>query len=287
MHLVIITGMSGAGKSYALNVLEDMDYYCVDNMPPALIDEFVELLHCSEYKKTSNIAFGIDIRGGEFFKDSDRAVALLKRHNINVEILFLDADDDVLISRYQETRRTHPLSRSGRIQDGIDSEREILNTIKDNSTYIIDTTSTSVWDLKRRVTSLFSTDRTRVNAFPINILSFGFKHGMPSDVDLVFDVRFMENPYYIEELRHNTGLDDDVHDYVMSHSEAQEFLTKLIDMIDFLIPLYVKEGKSQLSIAIGCTGGKHRSVTIVGELAKHLETNNDYRIITDHININK
>ncbi len=285
MHLVIITGMSGAGKSYALNVLEDMGYYCVDNLPPALIDEFVELLDSSANKNTSKIAFGIDIRGGEFFKEVDNAIAYLKTNDISVETLFLDADDDILISRYQESRRTHPLSRSGRVQDGIDRERDMLNDIKEHATYIIDTTNTSVWDLKRRVISLFSTTDSRVSAFPVNIISFGFKHGMPNDVDLVFDVRFLDNPYYIEELRHHTGLDDDVHSYVMANKNAQEFLKKT-NRYDRFSAAFIRKGrKGQLSIAIGCTGGKHRSVTLASELAEHLENNKDYRVITDHINI--
>lgn len=229
MHLVVITGMSGAGKSYALNVLEDMDYYCIDNMPPLLIEEFVKLYDTHEIKKTSNIAVGVDIRGGEFFSKVSDMINSLKKQGIQVEILFLDADDEVLISRYQESRRTHPLSRSGRVQDGINRERELLEEIKESATHIIDTTNTSIWDLKRKVISLYSSENSHTLNFPINILSFGFKHGIPNDVDMVFDVRFIDNPYYIAELRGNTGLDENVHEYVMKKKEAQVFLSKLID----------------------------------------------------------
>ena len=286
MHLVVITGMSGAGKSYALNVLEDMDYYCIDNMPPLLIEEFVKLYDTYEVKRTSNVAVGVDIRGGEFFYKINEIIAALKKKGVKVDTLFLDADDEVLISRYQETRRTHPLSRAGRVQEGINKEREIMSSIKESATYIVDTSELSIWDLKKRVIDLFSSDKQGKSSFPINIISFGFKHGIPNDVDLVFDVRFLDNPYYIEELRESTGLDPKVHDYVMSKKEAQIFLEKLKDMMNFLIPLYIQEGKGQLSIAIGCTGGKHRSVTIAEELAKHLEKT-CHRIITNHTNISK
>jgi len=286
MHLVVITGMSGAGKSYALNVLEDMDYYCIDNMPPLLIEEFVKLYDTYEIKKTSNIAIGVDIRGGEFFYKIDDIIASLKEQGVNVDTLFLDAEDEALISRYQETRRTHPLSRAGRVQEGIDKEREIMSNIKESATYIIDTSNTSIWDLKRKVVELFASENQEKTGFPINIVSFGFKHGMPNDVDMVFDVRFLDNPYYIKELRDLTGLDKGVHDYVMSKEEANVFLEKLKDMIDYLIPLYINEGKGQLSIAIGCTGGKHRSVTLVEELSEHLN-NTCHRITTNHLNISK
>ena len=286
MHLVVITGMSGAGKSYALNVLEDMDYYCIDNMPPLLIEEFVKLYDTYETKKTSNIAVGVDIRGGEFFKEIEKTMDSLKQRDVKVDVLYLDSDDEVLISRYQETRRTHPLSRTGRVQEGIDKEREIMSDIKERATYIIDTTNTSIWDLKRKVVSLFSSENQEKVGFPINVISFGFKHGMPNDVDMVFDVRFLDNPYYITHLRAKTGLNKEVHDYVMGKKEAQVFLRKLIDMVDYLVPLYVKEGKGQLSIAIGCTGGKHRSVTIAEELSEHLHET-CHRITTNHLNISK
>jgi len=286
MHLVVITGMSGAGKSYALNVLEDMEYYCIDNMPPLLIGEFVNLYENNEEKKTSNIAVGVDIRGGEFFFELGEVMESLKGKDIKVETLFLDADDKVLIKRYQESRRTHPLSRSGRVQEGIDKEREIMADIRENATYIINTSKISIWDLKRKIVSMFSPENQEKKGFPINIVSFGFKHGMPNDVDLVFDVRFIDNPYYIEELREKTGLQEEVQEYVMGKIEAQIFLDKLIDMVDFLVPLYVKEGKGQLSIAIGCTGGRHRSVTLAEKLAEHLRQT-CHRIIINHLNISK
>ena len=286
MHLVVITGMSGAGKSYALNVFEDMDYYCIDNMPPLLIEEFVKLYDTYEMKKTSNIAVGVDIRGGDFFYKINEIIASLKKSGIKIDTLFLDADDETLISRYQESRRTHPLARSGRVQEGIDKERDIMSAIKEIATYIIDTTETSIWDTKKKIISLFSPENQEKRGFPINIISFGFKHGMPNDVDMVFDVRFIDNPYYIKDLREKTGLDKKVHDYVMDKKEAKEFLHKLIDMVEFLIPLYIKEGKGQLSIAIGCTGGRHRSVTLAEELSAHLNKT-CHRIITNHLNISK
>ncbi len=286
MHLVVITGMSGAGKSYALNVFEDMDYYCIDNMPPLLIEEFVKLYDTYEMKKTSNIAVGVDIRGGDFFYKINEIIASLKKSGIKIDTLFLDADDETLISRYQESRRTHPLARSGRVQEGIDKERDIMSAIKEIATYIIDTTETSIWDTKKKIISLFSPENQEKRGFPINIISFGFKHGMPNDVDMVFDVRFIDNPYYIKDLREKTGLDKKVHDYVMDKKEAKEFLHKLIDLVEFLIPLYIKEGKGQLSIAIGCTGGRHRSVTLAEELSAHLNKT-CHRIITNHLNISK
>jgi len=278
--------MSGAGKSYALNVLEDMEYYCIDNMPPLLIGEFVKLYENNEEKKTSNIAVGVDIRGGEFFYELGKTMKSLKDKNIKVETLFLDADDNALIKRYQESRRTHPLSRSGRVQEGIDKEREIMADIKENATYIVNTSKISIWDLKRKIVSMFSPENQEKTGFPINIVSFGFKHGMPNDVDLVFDVRFIDNPYYIDELREKTGLHKEVQDYVMGKTESQVFLEKLIDMVNFLVPLYVKEGKGQLSIAIGCTGGRHRSVTLAEKLAEHLEKT-CHKIIINHLNVSK
>lgn len=286
MHLVVITGMSGAGKSYALNVLEDMEYYCIDNMPPLLVGEFVKLYENNEEKKNSNIAVGVDIRGGEFFYELGEMIESLKEKNIKIETLFLDADDKTLIKRYQESRRTHPLSRSGRVQEGIDKEREIMAEIKGNATYVLNTSKISIWDLKRKIVSLFSPENQEKKGFPINIISFGFKHGMPNDVDLVFDVRFIDNPYYIEGLREKTGLQKEVQDYVMGKPAAQVFLEKLMDMVDFLVPHYVKEGKGQLSIAIGCTGGRHRSVTMVEKLAEHLELT-CHRITVNHLNILK
>ncbi len=284
MHLVVITGMSGAGKSQALNMLEDMDYYCIDNMPPLLMEEFVNLYDTHEGRKTSNIAIGVDIRGGEFFYEIDKTMKALKDKGIKVDTLFLDASDEILISRYQESRRTHPLSRTGRVKDGIDKERDVMADIKASATYILDTTNISIWDLKRKILSLFSPENTEKTGFPINIISFGFKYGMPNDVDMVFDVRFIDNPYYVEDLREKTGLDKEVKDYVLSKKEAKVFLQKLIDMVDYLVPLYIQEGKGQLSIAIGCTGGRHRSVTIAEELAEHLQ-NTSHRITTTHLNI--
>lgn len=276
MRFIIITGMSGAGKSHAANYMEDLGYYCIDNLPPILIPQFVELCRQAQ-GDISKIALVIDIRGGMFFNDLFTSLKDLDEQEYPYEILFLDASDDTLIKRFKETRRTHPLAINSSIYDGINKEREKLQKLKEMATNIIDTTKMTPGELKEELRKIYLEGKPTDNLM-IHITSFGFKHGIPLDADLVFDVRFLPNPYYIEELKDLTGKDVEVRDYVMKSPVSIKFSEKLIDLIDFLIPHYVKEGKNQLVIAIGCTGGKHRSVTIAHVLEQRLRQKN-YRVI--------
>ena len=276
MRFIIITGMSGAGKSHAANYMEDLGYYCIDNLPPILIPQFVELCRQAQ-GDISKIALVIDIRGGVFFNDLFTSLKDLDEQEYPYEILFLDASDDTLIKRFKETRRTHPLAINSSIYDGINKEREKLQKLKEMATNIIDTTKMTPGELKEELRKIYLEGKPTDNLM-IHITSFGFKHGIPLDADLVFDVRFLPNPYYIEELKDLTGKDVEVRDYVMKSPVSIKFSEKLIDLIDFLIPHYVKEGKNQLVIAIGCTGGKHRSVTIAHILEQRLRQKN-YRVI--------
>lgn len=260
MRLIIVTGMSGAGKSTAIKILEDVGFYCIDNLPPSLIPNFAELC-VGQQEKFNKVALGIDIRGGRLFADLFSSLDIMKQNGYEYDILFLDSSDDILIKRFKETRRLHPLAREGRIEEGIIKEREILKEIKQKASHIIDTTNLLPKDVKDMVLKIF-VNKEEFNNLMITIVTFGFKYGIPIDSDLVFDVRFMPNPYYITEMRPLTGNDKIIQDYVMERDVSKEFLVKLIDMIEFLIPHYVKEGKNQLVISIGCTGGKHRSVTI-------------------------
>lgn len=284
MKYVILTGMSGAGKSSVLKFFEDIGYFCVDNLPPSLISKFIELCDkpATEIEK---VAIGIDIRGGKLFDDFFTYLSEIKNENHSFEILFLDCCDDVLLKRYKETRRSHPLAKGERIISGIIRERELLSDIRRKSDYIIDTSYILSRQLKQKINDIFL-DNKQFNSLMINVLSFGFKYGIPSDADLVFDVRFLPNPFYIEELKPLTGNDVSVHDYVMKYDESKVFLQKLLDMINFLIPNYIKEGKNQLVIAIGCTGGKHRSVTLANELYNELN-NLQYSSIITHRDIDK
>ncbi|MBR3992720.1 MAG: RNase adapter RapZ, partial [Anaerotignum sp.] len=252
MRFVIVTGMSGAGKTSVLKFLEDINFFCVDNIPPALLPKFAEL--CYEQKgEIERVAMGIDIRGGKLFNDLFQELSSLEEKGYQYEILFLDASDDVLIKRYKETRRSHPLSRNGSIQEGIRKEREMLRDVKTKSTYIIDTSQILTRQLKEQINSIFVDNKNYENLV-ITIQSFGFKYGIPTDSDLVFDVRFLPNPFYIQELKELTGNDEPVSSYVMRFEETQIFRKKLVDMMEFLIPLYIKEGKNNLVISIGCTG---------------------------------
>lgn len=277
MEFVIVTGLSGAGKSQAIKVMEDLGFYCMDNLPPSLLPKFAELCYqtMSHVKK---VALVVDIRGGEFFDDLFENLAKLKDYGYNYKIMFLDAADEVLIQRYKEHRRPHPLSPNGQITVGIAEERKRLEDIRKRSDYLIDTTDLSIKMLKEKIKNIFMEGEKKDN-FTISVLSFGFKHGIPLDADLVFDVRFLPNPHYIDELRDFTGNNKEVSDYVMSYNQSKDFLKKLIDMMTFLIPYYSQEGKSQLVIAIGCTGGKHRSVTIANELYRYFKNNNHNAII--------
>lgn len=283
MKLVIVTGMSGAGKTVALKMLEDMGYYCVDNLPIPLVEKFAQLVLDSQ-GKSSHVALGIDIRSGEDLSMLDGILDSWKTEAIPFEILFLDAGDQVLIKRYKETRRSHPLSGSGRVDQGIRREREKLAFLKRKAGIIIDTSKLLTKELRQELEKIFIEDKSYGNLF-VTVLSFGFKYGIPADADLVFDVRFLPNPFYVEELRARTGEEKDVQDYVMQGGTAEAFLTKLCDMVDFLMPNYILEGKNQLVIAIGCTGGKHRSVTIANALYSHLEGERELGVKIEHRDI--
>lgn len=279
MRFVIVTGMSGGGKSTAMKMLEDAGFYCADNMPVALIDKFAELLAMPN-SGIQKAALGLDVRADQSFQDVKKIIASLQASQYSVEVLFLEASDQVLLKRYKETRRVHPLSPDD-LMKGITAERNLLASIRDTADYVIDTTNLLTRELKTELDRIF-VNNEKYNSLMINIMSFGFKHGIPQDADLVFDVRFLPNPFYLDELKHKTGLDKEVQDYVMAYPEAHEFLDKLSDMISFLIPNYVKEGKYQLVVAIGCTGGQHRSVTLAGELFNRFRNQGEYGLTLRH-----
>jgi len=279
MRFVVVTGMSGGGKLTAIRFLEDMGYYCVDNLPVRLIDPFMELVSAPG-SDVDKVVLGLDVRADKSFDNVEQVLAALKKKGYKYEILFMDASDEVLIKRYKETRRQHPVCPSGRVEDGIAQERKILEQIKKEADYVIDTSGLLTRVLKEELIKIFVKDEN-YNSLMISIMSFGFKNGIPADADLVFDVRFLPNPFYVERLKKLTGNDKPVRDYVMSFPEAGQFMEKLEDMISFLIPGYVKEGKNQLVIAIGCTGGQHRSVTIANALAERLR-GGDYGINLYH-----
>lgn len=280
MRLVIVTGMSGAGKTTALKFFEDMGFYCVDNLPVLLIEKFVELT-VSGQSATKEIALGIDIRSGEELPLLKNIIEKWRENSYPFSILFLDSSDEVLIKRYKETRRSHPLARVGRVEKGIQLEREKLAFLREEADYVLDTSRLLTKELKQEIEDMFLGDSAKSSMF-ITVLSFGFKYGIPSDADLVFDVRFLPNPYYVEELRSHTGAEKQVQDFVMQGGCGAEFLEKLQGLLDFLIPNYEKEGKNQLVIAIGCTGGKHRSVTIAGEVYKKLCQAERYEVHLEH-----
>ena len=285
MRLVIVTGMSGAGKTNALKMLEDMGFYCVDNLPIPLVEKFAELT-LSNQGGIRNAALGIDIRSGDELPALDRIFDEWSRKRVPYEILFLDASSETLIKRYKESRRAHPLAGEGRIDSGIEKERLKLAFLKEEADYIIDTSKLLTKELKAELEKIFMANESYKNLY-ITILSFGFKYGIPSDADLVFDVRFLPNPYYVDELRPKTGEDQEVRDYVMQNGTADIFLNKLYDMLEFLIPGYVLEGKNQLVIAIGCTGGKHRSVTIAKAVYERLKSHEEFGLKIEHRDIDK
>lgn len=285
MRFVIVTGMSGAGKSTALKMLEDMGYFCVDNLPIPLISKFAELT----FKQTTgvnNVALGVDIRSGQALNELESVLEEMVSNGFNYEILFLNASDEVLVKRYKETRRSHPLAGAGRVDQGIKKERSRLDFLKDQADYIIDTSQLLTRELKSELDKIFVKNEG-FNSLFITVLSFGFKYGIPSDADLVFDVRFLPNPYYIDELKEKTGNESEIQEYVMGFEAAHEFLKKLEDMIKFLIPNYIMEGKNQLVIAIGCTGGKHRSVTLANKLYERLSSDSEYGLKVEHRDIQK
>ncbi|EAC4521978.1 RNase adapter RapZ [Listeria monocytogenes] len=268
LKLVIITGMSGAGKTVAMQSLEDLGYFCVDNLPPSLLPKFWELM--KESDKMDKIALVMDLRGREFFDSIEPALDELDNTNfITTKILFLEADDKVLVSRYKETRRHHPLEPNGSVLDGINAERELLSDLKGRSQLVINTSNMAPRELRERINNEFQTEDKDV--FNVQLMSFGFKYGIPIDADLVFDVRFLPNPHYIDKMRPLTGLDEDVYEYVMKWPETQTFLDKLVDLLMFTLPFYKREGKTQLVIAIGCTGGQHRSVALTEFVGKTIQ----------------
>ncbi len=283
MELIIVTGMSGAGKSETIHAMEDLGYYCVDNIPPQLILPFVELLNMES--KLTKAALVSDVRVGEFFDDLAVAIENMETKKMNFKILFLEADDKVLINRYKASRRKHPLSPTGRIEDGIKKEREKLAPIKEKASYTMDTTNTTAKEHRDSLKMMF-TDSKASDSFLLNITSFGFKYGICVDADLVFDVRFLPNPFYISELKHLSGSDEEVRDYVFSFPQATAFLKKLEELLEFLIPFYINEGKSQLIIAIGCTGGRHRSVAISDKLYHDMKAGGHWASI-EHRDIDK
>ncbi len=283
MKFIIITGMSGAGKSQVVKALEDLGCYCVDNMPPELIPKFAEIYHRSA-KPQDMAALVCDIRGGDLFRELDANLDQLSELGYDYEILFLEASEEVLLKRYKETRREHPLSIGGRIMDGVRRERTLLNDIRKRATHIVDTSGMSTAQLRAHIASIYG--GARDFSMTIHVVSFGFKYGIPLDADLVFDVRFLPNPFYIPELREHTGLETCVRDYVMDYAQSREFVKKLVDMMEYLIPHYEKEGKAQLVIGIGCTGGHHRSVTIAEELHKQL-LRSGHHVLASHRDIQK
>lgn len=275
-QITIVTGMSGAGKTVAIQTLEDLGYYCIDNLPPMLIPKFIEMTDTTEINK---IALGIDLRAKDFFDEVNSMLEhLSQQSNILLRVIYLEASDSVLVSRYKETRRSHPLSPTTNITEGINLEKHLLKEVKQFSQHIYDTTNLSPRDLKSKIISDFTTNNTE--QFSITVMSFGFKHHIPIDADLVFDVRFLPNPFYVPELRTLTGLNDKVYNYVMDCEVTQQFYNKLYDLLMFMLPQFKKEGKSQVIVAIGCTGGQHRSVSISRRLSSDLSR--EYTVHTYH-----
>ncbi len=285
MNFVIITGMSGAGKTEAVKCFEDMGYYCIDNMPPVLFSKVAQICAKSESEITK-IAFVIDTRGGAMLSNLESYLDEFEEANGKCRVLFLDADNDTLIKRYKETRRKHPLSQDGNLTESIKKERELLSGVKKRANYVLDTSDLKPRQLREYINSVFNSGKNLQNNFTINVTTFGFKYGMPRDCDTAFDVRFLPNPFYLPELKHKTGMDKEVSDYVNGFSLTQDFYVKLEDMLEFLIPNYINEGKTNLVIAVGCTGGKHRSVTVANHIGEFLK-NKGYNTFVHHRDINK
>lgn len=285
MNIVIVTGLSGAGKTQVIREIEDLGYFCIDNMPPQFIQKFVEVCMCTN-GNVSNIAFVIDIRGREFFNYIGDLILWLRNNFINYKVLFLDCSNEVLVRRFKETRRLHPLSYEGKILNGIIKERNRLEFFKDNADLIIDTSNLKVQELKYQVRQFILNDY-KVGEFIIELISFGYKFGIPIECDLTFDVRFLENPFYIKSLKELSGLDSRVRKFVMEKQESRIFLDKVYDLTNFLLPNYLKEGRKRLVIGIGCTGGKHRSVAISEEFYKMLDKCGKYKLFIEHRDLKK
>ena len=285
MRFVIVTGMSGGGKRTAIKMLEDIGFYCVDNLPVPLIEKFIELVETPN-AEIQKVALGLDVRTDQNFESTYKSLMQLRDNGYHFEILFMDANEETLIKRYKETRRKHPLAQGDgeRLEDGIRKERRILQAIKEQADYIFDSSKLLVRELKVEMDRIFLANE-EFNSLMVSVMSFGFKHGIPQDADLVFDVRFLPNPFYVEELKYLTGNDKAVQDYVMQSSDAEAFLVKLMEMLEFLLPGYVKEGKHQLVIAIGCTGGQHRSVTLANELYQRMKNKGNYGLNINHRDI--
>lgn len=281
---VIVTGLSGAGKSSAVRVLEDLGYFCVDNLPPDLAPKFAELCLQSQ-GQVRKVALGIDIRGGGFFDHALDSLAALEQMGLRYRILFLEASDATLIRRFKETRRRHPLAPEGRVVDGIAAERARMEELKSRATHVIDTSNMTAAQLREELRTIFA-EGEELERLLITLVSFGFKQGLPLDADMVFDVRFLPNPYYIESLRPRTGQEEPVRHYVLKWAVTKNFLSKVHNLLEFLIPYFIKEGKSSLVIGIGCTGGRHRSVAITEELA-HLLASNSHRVLVQHRDMEK
>lgn len=287
MRFVVVTGMSGGGKRTAMKMLEDIGFYCVDNLPIPLIENFMDLV-ATPSTELEKVALGLDVRADSDFKVAEDSLDRLRENGYPFEILFMDANDRTLLKRYKESRRLHPLAtlEDTRIETGVTTERTILSSIKKKADYVIDTSQLLTRELKEELDHIFVKNEA-YNSLMVNILSFGFKNGIPADADLVFDVRFLPNPFYIDELKHITGNEKPVQDYVMSFPEAKEFLNQLTHMLQFLIPGYIKEGKYQLVVAIGCTGGQHRSVTLANELYARMKDKGNYGINLRHRDVKK
>lgn len=286
MRLLIVTGMSGAGKSQVVNFLEDQDWFCVDNLPPALIPKFTQL--CQESgERCKNVALVVDIRGGEFFGDFLGELEKLETEEVPHELLFLDAEDEVLIRRYKESRRRHPLADHGRLSSGLEKERQLLGPIRNRATFVIDTSNTNLKNLKSRLDEVLLSGMSIDKQMRVTVLSFGFKYGLPLDADMVFDVRFLPNPYYIEELRPMSGEDKQVQEYIAQWPETEGFWDRMLSLVNFVLPQYMKEGRRQVVIAIGCTGGRHRSVYLANRLYKELQTQTSYGVTLEQRDVSR
>lgn len=286
LDLVFVTGMSGAGRTTALKIMEDLGFFCVDNLPIPLIGKFVQLTREGEEGKIHRVAMGIDIRSGDDLPELQPIFEELRQEGVLCRILFLDADDRTLIKRYKETRRKHPLAGQGRIEGGLEQEREKLRFLKESADYILDTSQLLTRELRTELERIF-VEQEDFRSLMISVLSFGFKYGIPADSDLVFDVRFLPNPYYVTEIREFTGKEAPIRDFVMKYEECRQFVDKLVDLIRFLIPYYIREGKNQLILSIGCTGGRHRSVVLAEELYRRLSDGKEYGIRIEHRDMDK